>query len=151
MKVTEKQLKSRVSELNMGILRETTFGIKMERGNKGYDVNLVYRDQTAPEILLAGGSAAEANACIEAVAVTHKIYKQSMLGGLEKPEFMTNEMFLKKNGDRCPKTKCGSRDLISGWGEKSGESFTQVHRCAKCSLEFTKIYKLELIRAHSPC
>jgi hypothetical protein len=143
MKVTEKQLKSRVTELNLGVLKETTFGIKLERGSKGYNVSLVYRDQTAPEALLTDGSASEANACIEAIAATHKVFKQSMMGGLEKPEFLTNELFLKKGGESCPKTKCGSKDVIVGWGEKVGTGFNQVHRCSKCGLEFVKVYKLE--------
>jgi hypothetical protein len=105
LKVTEKQLKARITELNMGVLKETTFGIRMERGGRGYSCSLVYRDQTPPEILLEDGSASEANACIEAVAVTHKIFKQSMMGGLEKPEYLTDELFIKKGGERCPKTK----------------------------------------------
>jgi hypothetical protein len=143
MKVTEKQLKARVTELNLGVLKETTFGIKLERGSKGYNVSLVYRDQTAPEALLTDGSASEANACIEAIAATHKVFKQSMMGGLEKPEFLTNELFLKKGGESCPKTKCGSKDIIVGWGEKIGSGFNQIHRCSKCGLEFVKVYKME--------
>lgn len=143
MKVTEKTLKARVTELNMGVLKETTFGIKVERGGKGYSCSLVYRDQTPPETLLEGGSASEASACIEAVATTLKIFKQSMMGGLEKPEYLTDELFIKKSGERCPKTKCGSRDIIAGWVEKTGSGLTQAHRCSKCGLEFVVVYKME--------
>lgn len=143
MKVTEKQLKARVTELNMGVLKETTFGIKVERGGKGYVCSLLYRDQAPPEILLAEGSASEASACIEAVATTHRVFKHSMMGGMEKPEYLTDELFLKKGGERCPKTKCGSRDVIAGWVEKTTSGLTQAHRCSKCGLEFVVIYKME--------
>jgi len=142
MKVTEKTLKARATDLNLTILKETTFGIRVERGSQGYNVALVYRDQSHPESLLSGGTASEAYACIEAVAGTHKVFKQSMMGSTEKPEFLSNDLFLKKNGERCPRTKCGSRDLITGWGEKNGTGFTQVYKCAKCDLEFSKIYEL---------
>jgi hypothetical protein len=143
LKITEKTLKARVTELNLGVLKETTFGIRVDRGGKGYTCSLVYRDQTPPEILLEGGSASEANACIEAVAATHRIFKQSMMGGVEKPEYLTDELFLKKGGERCPKTKCGSRDIIAGWVEKTSSGLTQAHRCGKCGLEFVVIYKME--------
>lgn len=143
MKVTEKHLKARVTELNMGVLKETTFGIKVERSGKGYICSFIYRDQTPPEILLAGGSASEANACIEAVAATHKIFKNSMMGGIEKPEYLTDELFLKKGGARCPKTRCGSRDIIAGWVEKTVTGLNQAHRCGKCGLEFITVYKME--------
>lgn len=143
MKVTEKQLKARVTELNLGVLKETTFGIRVDRGGKGYSCSLVYRDQTPPEILLEEGSASEANACIEAVAATHKIFKQSMMGGIEKPEFLTDELFIKKGGERCPKTKCGSRDIIAGWVEKTSDGLTQAYRCSKCGLEYVIKYKME--------
>lgn len=142
-KVTEKQLKARVTELNLGILKSTTFGIKMERTGKGYSCSLVYRDQTPAEVLLEEGSAAEANACIEAVAVTHKIFTQSMLGSSEKPEFLTDELFLKKGGERCPRTKCGSRDIIAGWVEKSPDGLSQSYRCSKCELDYIVKYRLE--------
>ena len=36
MKVTEKSLKARCTELNLGPLRNTTFGIKATRLNAGY-------------------------------------------------------------------------------------------------------------------
>lgn len=143
VKVTEKTLKARVTELNLGVLKETTFGIKVDRSIKGYSCSLVYRDQTPPEILLQSGSASEASACIEAVAATHKVFKNSMMGGLEKPEYLTDELFIKKGGERCPKTRCGSRDIIAGWVEKSASGLTQSHRCSKCGLEFITIYKME--------
>lgn len=143
MKITEKSLKSRVTELNLGALKETTFGIRLDRGGKGYNCSLVYRDQTPPETLLEGGSASEAGACIEAVAATHRIFKHSMMGGVEKPEYLTNELFLKKGGERCPRTKCGSRDIVAGWVEKTAAGLTQAHRCNKCGVEFVIIYKME--------
>jgi len=143
MKVTEKQLKARVTELNLGILKATTFGIKMDRGSKGYSCSLVYRDQAPAELLLEEGSAAEAHACIEAVAATHRIFTQSMMGSSEKPEFLTDELFLKKAGERCPRTKCGSRDVIAGWVEKSPDGLVQAYRCGKCGLDYLVTYRLE--------
>lgn len=143
MKVTEKQLKARVTELNLGILKSTTFGIRMERGAKGYSCSLVYRDQAPAELLLEGGSAAEASACIEAVAATHRIFTQSMMGASEKPEFLTDELFLKKGGERCPRTRCGSRDILPGWVEKRTDGLIQAHRCGKCGLDYLVKYRLE--------
>ncbi|NVN89591.1 MAG: hypothetical protein HXX11_03215 [Desulfuromonadales bacterium] len=143
VKITEKILKARVTELNLGVLKETTFGIRVERSGKGYICCLVYRDQTPPEILLEGGSASEASACIEAVAATQRIFRQSMMGGVEKPEYLTDELFIKKGGERCPKTRCGSRDIIAGWVEKNGSGLTQAYRCGKCGLEFVIVYKME--------
>ncbi|MDU0459652.1 MAG: hypothetical protein RW306_13080 [Geobacteraceae bacterium] len=143
MKVTEKQLKARVTELNLGVLKETTFGIKVDRGGKGYSCSLVYRDQTAPETLLEEGSASEASACIEAVAATHRIFRQSMMGGVEKPEFLTDELFVKKGGERCPRTRCGSRDILAGWVEKGADGLNQAFRCGKCGLDYVVRYKLE--------
>lgn len=143
MKVTEKQLKARVTELNLGVLKETTFGIKVDRGGKGYSCSLVYRDQTSPEILLEEGSASEASACIEAVAATHRIFRQSMMGGVEKPEFLTDEMFIKKAGERCPRTRCGSRDVLPGWVEKNPDGLTQAYRCSKCGLDYVIRYRME--------
>ena len=143
MKVTEKQLKARVTELNLGVLKETTFGIRVDRGSKGYSCSLVYRDQTAPETLLEEGSASEASACIEAVAATHRIFRQSMMGGVEKPEFLTDELFVKKGGERCPRTRCGSRDILAGWVEKGPDGLNQAFRCGKCGLDYVVRYKLE--------
>lgn len=143
MKVTEKQLKARVTELNLGVLKETTFGIKVDRGSKGYSCSLIYRDQTPPELLLEEGSASEASACIEAVAATHRIFRQSMMGGVEKPEFLSDELFLKKGGERCPRTRCGSRDIIAGWVEKNPDGLSQAHRCGKCGLDYVIRYKME--------
>ncbi len=143
MKVTEKQLKARVTELNLGVLKETTFGIKVDRGGKGYSCSLVYRDQTPPETLLEEGSASEASACIEAVAATHRIFRQSMMGGVEKPEFLTDELFVKKGGERCPRTRCGSRDILAGWVEKGADGLNQAFRCGKCGLDYVVRFKLE--------
>jgi hypothetical protein len=96
-----------------------------------------------PKSCWKGGSASEANACIEAVAATHRIFRNSMMGGVEKPEYLTDELFLEKGGERCPKTKCGSRDIIAGWVEKTASGLTQAHRCGKCGLEFVVLYKME--------
>lgn len=115
-KVTEKQLKARVTELNLGILKSTTFGIKMERTGKGYSCSLVYRDQTPAEVLLEEGSAAEANACIEAVAVTHRIFTHSMMGSSEKPEFLTDELFMKKGANAAQEQNAVPATLWpAGW------------------------------------
>lgn len=142
-KMTEKQLKVRVTDLNLNILKETTFGLKVDRGVKGYSCSLIYRDSTPPEILLEDGTAAEASACVEAVAVTHKVFRQSMLGSVSKPEYLTDELFVKRNGDRCPRTKCGSRDILPGWVEKSTDGLIQAHRCQKCGLDYYVKYRLD--------
>lgn len=52
MKVTEKSLKARSTELNFGILKDTGFGVRVELISFTYTVSLVYRDSTQPEILL---------------------------------------------------------------------------------------------------
>ena len=57
MKVTEKSLKARCTELNMGALKDTVFGIRANRTGKGYMVELLYRDSTPPQILVADASA----------------------------------------------------------------------------------------------
>ena len=36
MKVTEKSLKARCTELNLGALKDTAFGIRSNRSSKGY-------------------------------------------------------------------------------------------------------------------
>ena len=59
-KVTEKSLKARCSELNLGQLKNTTFGIRFHRTSKGYTVELQYRDATPPLVLVTEVSAAEA-------------------------------------------------------------------------------------------
>jgi hypothetical protein len=41
-KVTEKSLSIRCTQLNLGPLRNTTFGIRAERLNAGYTVELIY-------------------------------------------------------------------------------------------------------------
>jgi DNA-directed RNA polymerase subunit RPC12/RpoP len=104
---------------------------------------LVYRDATPPEVILEEGSASEASACVEAVATTHKVFTHSMLGSTEKPEYLTDEMFIKKAGERCPRTKCGSKDLINGWVEKTSEGIDQSVRCTKCGLEYIVKYRME--------
>lgn len=49
-KVTEKSLKTRCTELNLGSLKSTTFGIRATRTSKGYTVELQYRDATPPQV-----------------------------------------------------------------------------------------------------
>ena len=44
-KVTEKSLKARCTELNIGALKDTTFGLRFNRTGKGYTVELQYRVQ----------------------------------------------------------------------------------------------------------
>jgi Zn ribbon nucleic-acid-binding protein len=142
-KVTEKQLKARVTELNLTSLKATTFGLRVDRTAKGYSCYLLYRDSTSPEVLLEEGSASEASACVEAVATTQKVFSQSMLGSTAKPEYVTAEMFIKQGGARCPKTKCGSRDVLPGWVEKSVDCVNQACRCLKCGLDYVIKYRIE--------
>ncbi len=52
MKVTEKSLKARCTELNFGILKDTGFGVRVERIGTSYTVSLIYRDSTQPWLML---------------------------------------------------------------------------------------------------
>lgn len=143
MKVTEKQLKSRATELNLGDLKTTTFGIKVERSSKGYSVSLLYRNGTPEETLLEDATASEAHACIEGIATTHRVFRASMLGSTSKPEFATDEMFLKQAGERCPVTKCGSKDISLGWINIDKGVARQQCRCQRCEFQWQAIYSLE--------
>ena len=48
MKVTEKSLKARCTELNFGPLKDTAFGVRAERIGTAYTVSLAYRDPQLP-------------------------------------------------------------------------------------------------------
>ena len=108
MKVTEKSLKARCTELNMGPLRNTTFGIKATRLNAGYTVELQYRDATPPQILAEAVTAAEAAATEGAAAGAAAV----QVAGLDKPEFVTRDTFIRQAAERCP--KCATKDIFSG-------------------------------------
>lgn len=138
MKVTEKSLKNRCTELNFGILKDTGFGVRAERISSTYTVSLVYRDSTQPEILLQGATAAEADACISGVASTTAVYKATQ--GTQKPEFVSQELFLKQHGERCP--KCGSRDINPGHISTAKGELDQWFSCSRCATSWTSCYKL---------
>ena len=138
MKVTEKSLKARCTELNFGILKDTGFGVRVERISSTYTVSLVYRDSTQPEILLQDATAAEADACISGVATTTAVYKATQ--GTQKPEFVSQELFLKQHGERCP--KCGSRDITQGHITKAKGELEQWCSCSRCTTTWNSCYNL---------
>jgi len=138
MKVTEKQLKARCTELNLGAFRDTSFGVRVERTGKGYTVSLVYRDSTPPETLLSDATASEADACISGVATTSAVYKA--IQGTIKPEFVPQEVFIKQHGERCP--KCGSRDISPGQITTSKGELEQYCSCGRCDQTWTSTYRL---------
>jgi DNA-directed RNA polymerase subunit RPC12/RpoP len=138
MKVTEKSLKTRCTELNLGILKDTGFGVRVERIGSSYTVSLIYRDSTQPEILLQDATAAEADACISGIATTTTVFKATQ--GTRKPEFISQELFLKQHGERCP--KCGSRDIIPGHITKAKGELEQWCSCSRCSTTWNACYTL---------
>lgn len=138
-KVTEKSLREKVTAMNMGALKETLFGIKVDRGVKGYIVQLVYRDSTPPETLLSQGSASEADACISGVAETAKVFKA--VQGTFKPAFTPTEIFVKQGGERCP--KCVTRDINPGHIKKTGDLQEQYHTCGRCGTTWNNRFRLE--------
>jgi formate dehydrogenase maturation protein FdhE len=138
MKVTEKQLKARCTELNFGPLKDTSFGIKAERTVKGYIVSLVYRNNTQPEILISDATAAEADACVSGVATTSTVFKA--VQGTIKPEFVPQEIFVKQHGERCP--KCGSRDINAEHIRIAKGELEQWHNCSRCETNWYATYKL---------
>jgi hypothetical protein len=138
MKVTEKQLKARCTELNLGPLKDTAFGVKIERTSKGYTCSLVYRDSTPPETLISDASASEADACISGVATTSTVYKA--IQGTIKPEFVPQEVFVKQHGERCP--KCGSRDINPGHIASAKGELEQWHTCGRCATAWHSLYRL---------
>lgn len=138
-KVTEKSLREKATAMNTGSLRETLFGVRVDRGSKGYSVQLVYRDSTPPETLLSEASASEADACISGVAQTAMVFKA--VQGTIKPAFTPIEVFIKQAGDRCP--KCATRDINPGHITKTGDLLVQYHTCGRCDTKWNNRFKLE--------
>lgn len=138
MKITEKQLKARCTELNQGALKETPFGVRIERTSKGYTCHLVYRDNTPPDILLTDASAAEADACISGVTTTTAVFRT--IKDKVKPEFVPQEIFVKQGGERCP--KCGSRDIRDGRVKSVKAGLEQFYGCERCGTAWYSYYAL---------
>ncbi len=138
MKVTEKSLKARCTELNLGPLKDTTFGIRFERTSKGYMVELQYRDGTPPKILIQEASASEAAASVEGVALGAAAVKAA---GTDKPEFATRETFVRQSGERCP--KCQTKDVSLGNLTSGKGVITQYCSCVRCGLIWNSIFRLD--------
>jgi len=138
MKVTEKSLKARCTELNLGALKDTTFGIRFNRSSKGYTVELQYRDATPPQVLILDASASEAAAAVEGVALGAAAVKAA---GTDKPEFATRDTFVRQAGERCP--KCQTKDIISGHLAAGKGIMTQHCSCVRCGLVWNSIYRLD--------
>ncbi len=137
-KVTEKSLKARCTELNLGPLKSTTFGIRATRTMKGYTVDLQYRDATPPLILITDCSAAEAAAAVEGAAMGAAAVK---VAGVDKPEFATRETFIRQAGERCP--KCSTKDILTGHLAVFKGSITQSCTCQRCTTIWSTIYRLD--------
>jgi len=137
-KVTEKTLKARCTELNLGPLRTTTFGIRATRMGDGYTVDLQYRDATPPQVLLKGGTAAEAAATVEGAAFGAAAVK---VAGGDKPEFATRDTYLRQAGERCP--KCSTKDIGLGHLAVTKGVITQQCSCQRCGLAWNSIYRLD--------
>ena len=137
-KVTEKSLKARCTELNLGPLRTTTFGIRATRTGKGYTVDLQYRDATPPQILLEGGTAAEAAATVEGAAFGAAAVK---VAGGDKPEFATRDTFIRQAGERCP--KCSTKDIGLGHLSFVKGVITQQCSCQRCGVSWNNIFRLD--------
>ncbi|BCS55050.1 hypothetical protein [Geobacter sp. SVR] len=138
MKVTEKSLKLRCTELNLGVLKDTTFGIRFDRTSKGYMVELQYRDGTPSKVLIQEASASEAAAAVEGAALGAAAVKDA---GTGKPEFVTRETFVRQGGERCP--KCQSKDINLGHLVTGKGSITQLCSCVRCSLVWNSIFRLD--------
>ena len=138
MKVTEKSLKVRCSELNLGTRKDTTFGIRAERIDSSYTVSLAYRDGTPTLVIAKDISAAEAAAAVEAAAHGAAAVKQA---GTTKPEYVTRETFVRQAGERCP--KCQTKDISLGHHQISRGTITQACSCQRCSLTWNAIYRLD--------
>jgi hypothetical protein len=138
LKVTEKSLKARCSELNLGPLKDTVFGIRINRNGKGYTVELQYRDATPPQILIADCSASEAAAAVEGAAVGAAAVKAA---GTEKPEYATRETFIRQAGERCP--KCNTKDISPGHLSAVKGAMIQQCSCQRCGLTWRAIYRLD--------
>ena len=137
-KVTEKSLKARCTELNLGPLKNTTFGIRVTRTGKGYTVDLQYRDSTPPQVLVEAVTAAEASATVEGAAFGAAAVK---VAGGDKPEFVTRETFVRQAGERCP--KCSTKDISLGSLTAEKGTLTQACTCQRCSLSWSSIYRLD--------
>jgi Zn ribbon nucleic-acid-binding protein len=144
-KVTEKSLKARCSELNLGPLKSTTFGIRATRTPKGYTVDLQYRDATPSQILIADCSAAEAAATVEGAAFGAAAVK---VAGGDKPEFVTRETFIRQAGERCP--KCSTKDISAGHLTVAKGTVTQQHLCQRCGLSWSALYRIDDYEAAIP-
>jgi hypothetical protein len=137
-KVTEKSLKARCTELNMGPLRNTTFGIRATRTGTGYTVELLYRDSTPPQILAEAVTAAEASSAVEGCAAGAAAVQ---VAGLDKPEFVTRETFIRQSGERCP--KCATKDISTGHLSAVKGVMSQHCSCQRCGLSWRSIYRLD--------
>lgn len=138
MKVTEKSLKARCTELNLGPLKDTTFGIRVNRTGKGYSVELLYRDATPPLMLVSDATASEAAATVEGAAFGAAAVKAA---GATKPEYITRETFIRQAGERCP--KCQTKDISNGHLAAVKGTMTQSHSCLRCKLAWNSIYRLD--------
>lgn len=137
-KVTEKSLTARCTQLNLGPLRNTTFGIRVTRLNAGYTVELQYRDATPPQVLAEAVTAAEAAATVEGAAAGAAAVQ---VAGLDKPEFITIDTFVRQSGERCP--RCSTRDISQGHFSAVKGVMMQACSCTRCSLAWNSIYRLE--------
>jgi DNA-directed RNA polymerase subunit M/transcription elongation factor TFIIS len=137
-KVTEKSLKARCTELNLGPLKSTTFGVRTTRTSKGYTVDLQYRDATPSQILISDCSAAEAAATVEGAAFGAAAVK---VAGGDKPEFATRETFIRQAGERCP--KCSTKDIGLGHLSAVKGTMTQLCSCQRCGLSWNSIYRID--------
>lgn len=144
-KVTEKSLKARCTELNLGPLKNTTFGLRFQRTSKGYTVELQYRDSTAPQVLVADVSASEASAAIEGAAFGAAAVQ---VAGLDKPEFVTRETFIRQAGERCP--KCATKDISTGHLSTAKGTMTWHCSCQRCGVSWNSIYRLDDYEAAVP-
>jgi hypothetical protein len=144
-KVTEKSLKARCTELNMGPLKNTTFGIRFNRSSKGYTVELQYRDSTPPQVLVAEVTASEASAAVEGAAFGAAAVQ---VAGLDKPEFVTRDTFVRQAGERCP--KCSTKDITAGHLSAVKGTMTQQCSCQRCGLSWNSIYRLDDYEAAVP-
>src|ERR1035437_3050856 len=133
-KITEKTLKARCTELNMGPLRGTTFGISFERTVNGYTVELKYRDATPPKILAVDVSAAEAASTVEGAAAGAAAVQ---VAGLDKPEFVTRDTFIRQAAERCP--KCATKDIFPGHLSVEKGVVAQKCSCQRCGLNWSSI------------
>src|SRR5512133_2868642 len=137
-KVTEKSLKARCTELNLGPLKNTTFGIRFNRTSKGYTVEFQYRDSTPSQVLVAEVTASEAAAAVEGAAFGAAAVQ---VAGLDKPAFVTRDTFIRQAGERCP--KCATKDISTGHLSALKGTMTQQCLCQRCGLSWNSIYRLD--------